>query len=134
MLLQRRLAVKPARLTRETSRRRRGINRVDQLADTSESAAKRRKTQPRQLSKLRFVSFFWKPTTLHNFAGPHDVCELVVQIRQGFPRQGTIEATHESLPHPACRMKDFIELCHAPIPNQFSYALVQRRFDRLLRL
>src|SRR6266581_8358442 len=109
MLLQRRLAVNPSRLTRETSRRRGGINRVDQLADTSESAAKRRKTQPRQLPKPRFASF-GKPSTLHNFAGPHDVCELVVQICQGFLRQGTTQADHESLPHPACRMKNFVEL------------------------
>src|SRR5258705_12080155 len=106
MLLQRRLAVNPGRLTRETSRRRRGINRVDQLADTSESAAKRRKTQPRQLPKPRFVSFFGKPSTLHNFAGQHAVCELVVQICQGFLWQVTSQSDYESLPYTAGRMNN----------------------------
>jgi hypothetical protein len=58
MLLQRRLGANPGRLTRGKSRRRRGINLVDQLADTSESAAKRISFIERLIS-LRSAMLSW---------------------------------------------------------------------------
>src|SRR5262245_33288522 len=93
-----------------TSRRRRGIDRINQLTEPAKSAANRRENQPRQAESFQLIIFFPWRNALDDFARTQDVPEVIVQIDERLVRQRTIEADNEALSHPPRRMKDLVEL------------------------
>src|ERR1700747_885088 len=92
------------------SHRWRRIDSVDQLAETSESAAEWREDQPGQLRSVELILFFRKRSALDNFATSHDVRELCIEIRNRFRRQAAIQADDIAFAYPACRMINLVKI------------------------
>jgi hypothetical protein len=65
---------------RRTSRRRRRVDRINQLTEPAKSAANRREYQSGQVESFEFIVFFPWRNALDDFARAQDVCEVIVEM------------------------------------------------------